>query len=274
MARKSSLASIVVTTFNEEVEYLKIFLKRELHTIKKSKYKITLCLIFELKEKYKFNEIKEIFEKEQKNGFLKLLINEKGKGFSNCLNFGILNCDSKFIFRLDTDDISINKRYDYQIESMINKDSHLSYSDLINIKNYNLIKYPPVRYLYLSLLIGINPIPHVSVCFDREIFIKNIGLYNNQLSKSEDFEYWVRYILKFGLRKIYKEKEPMTIYNTNGAQIKSRASAINQIRIRLKFLKRNLLSVVLFIGILPNLIRILFPKFLINLKYFITSIKS
>ena len=59
MAKKSSLASVVVTTFNEEVEYLKLFLKRELQTIKKSKYKITLCLVFELKEKYKFHEIKK-----------------------------------------------------------------------------------------------------------------------------------------------------------------------------------------------------------------------
>lgn len=274
MATKSSLATVIVTTFNEDIEDLKRFLKRELLTIKRSKYKITLNLIFESKEKFKFNKIKENFKAEQKSGFLKLLINQKGEGFSDCLNFGILNCDSKFIFRLDTDDISINKRYDYQIESMINYHYHLSYSDLVNKNNNKIIKSPTVRFLYLSLIFGINPIPHVSVCFDRKIFVENIGLYNNQLSKSEDFEYWVRYILKFGTKKIFKEKEPMTVYNVKGAFIKSRESAISQIYIRFKFFKQHLLSIILLGGIFPNLIRIIFPKLIIKFKYFITSKKS
>ena len=121
---------------------------------------------------------------------------------------------------------------------------------------------------------GMNPIPHVSVCFDRKIFVENIGLYNNQLSKSEDFEYWLRYILKFGTKKIFKEKEPMTVYNVKGAFIKSRESAISQVYIRFKFFKQYLLSIILLGGIFPNLIRIIFPKLIIKFKYFVTSKKS
>ena len=55
-----------------------------------------------------------------------LLINNDGKGFASCLNYGIQNTNSEFIFRLDTDDRTNPKRIINQLEIMESQDIDIS----------------------------------------------------------------------------------------------------------------------------------------------------
>ena len=67
-------------------------------------------------------------------GFLPLLLtNESGIGFSSCLNYGIKNTNSKYIFRLDTDDRTNANRLLHQIEIMDKEDVDIC-SGYIKIK--------------------------------------------------------------------------------------------------------------------------------------------
>ena len=104
--------------------------------------------------------------------------------------------------------------------------------------------------------LGTNPIAHPSICLKREILYFG---YNENLTKCEDFDLWVRIFLN---RKVNFKclTYPITKYNTKRAYEKNKSNAFNQLIIRLKFsFKFIFFGFIMIIGIFPNLLRLLIP---------------
>ncbi len=263
--------SIVCTTFNQNIKEITSFLLYELDSCEKCKHNIDLIIIFEKEENTKAEKISAYLKKFIISKKLKIFVNFEGRGFSSCLNYGIQKSDSKYIFRLDTDDRSCKNRYDYQINLMEKCKHNICYSDLINLNTEKVIKYPSPKMLKIYILLGMNPLPHVSICLNKDFFMNKIGLYNDKLSRSEDFDLWLRYISENGIDGIIKCPTALTYYNIKGSFEKSRESSLSQIKIRIKSFRNNNLKLISILGILPNLIRLIFPKFIIYVKHAISK---
>ena len=124
-------------------------------------------------------------------------------------------------------------------------------------QNKKIIKYPTnIREILLFIALGMNPIAHPTVCIKRDLLLP----YNNKLYRAEDFELWVRLILS-GNFKYKGFSIPLTKYNNLRSLEKDSENAIAQIKIRTKILiKIFIIGTALFIGIIPNLIRIILGK--------------
>lgn len=259
-------AIILSTSFAEDEKYLIEYLKHLSNICKsvKFKYLVLPVLVFE-----KFEEKKKLFiQKKIASEKIEikplLLINNEGKGHSSCLNYGIKNTNSKFIFRLDTDDKTNPDRIINQLDYMESKLIDIS-SGYMEDQNGNILKYPSNFFeMGLMMAIGTNPIAHPSVCIRRESLYLS---YNESLSRCEDFDLWIRYFLN-GSKNIKVFKKPITKYNTDRSFQKDKENATVQLKIRLKYIKKFILiSLILLIGIFPNILRIIFPRhFLLFLR--------
>ena len=211
---KKISSEIIVTTFNQSDYYLRDFMEREIKTCFKSYHKPLITLIFERNEIQKANNLDSFLSPKYSKEQYKILINNKGRGFPSCLNFGILNSKSKYIFRLDTDDHSHESRYDKQIEILERNKAFICYSDIFEKETNKKITFPNINLLYLFVMIGLNPIPHISVCFNRNYILKNFGLYDEDLKRSEDFNLWIRALIIKGKDVFIKAEQPLVYYST------------------------------------------------------------
>lgn len=259
-------AIILSTSFAEDEELLIEYLKHLSDICKsvKFQYSILPVLVFEKSEEKKKLSIQKKITSEKIEIKPLLLINNDGKGHSSCLNYGIKNTNSKFIFRLDTDDTTNPERIINQLTYMESKLINIS-SGYMEDQNGKLLKYP-LNFFEMGLMmaIGTNPIAHPSVCIRRESLYLS---YNENLSRCEDFDLWIRYFLN-GANNIKVFKKPITKYNTKRSIQKDKQNALAQLKIRFKYIRKFLLlSIILLIGIFPNILRIIFPRnFLLLLR--------
>ena len=111
--------------------------------------------------------------------------------------------NSKFIFRLDTDDKTNPDRIINQIEYMESKLIDIS-SGYMEDQNGKLLNYPSNFFeMGFMMAIGTNPIAHPTVCIRRESLYLS---YNENLSRCEDFDLWIRYFLNGSKNiKVFKD---------------------------------------------------------------------
>ena len=148
-------AVILTTTYGEPLTEIYTFAKKVIQNCKdiNHKYGVSLVIIFEKSELNKAQDLQKKLSKEDLQDFSEIFINNLGSGFCSCLNYGIKNSKSKYIIRLDTDDLLITNRLDLQLSKMIKEDLDLTYGDMRSEKG-RLIKYP--RNIFLSSSFIIN----------------------------------------------------------------------------------------------------------------------
>ena len=259
-------AIILSTTYGESEKEIIQFLNHLCKNcaIVAEKYNVLPVLVFEQSEIFKFRKIKKYFNEKELVVFPKLLLNQNSKGFSACLNYGIQRSNSNFIIRLDTDDRLDKNRLYLQINQMYNNELDICSSYMKDNKGKTL-KYPKnLSQILFMTSIGCNPIAHPSVCIRRDILI---NAYNEELVYCEDFELWIRLFFSKSL-KFSCLNHPLTKYNTLRSKEKDKINAYYQLRIRIKYLRKLIiLFLPLFIGIFPNLLRIVFRgNFLLNIR--------
>lgn len=249
---KNMDAVILCTTFDESFEEIFNFSSKVInHCIEiKPKYKVSLVLVFEKSENKKANLLEKKLNKFDKS-FFKILVNEEGAGFSACLNHGIENTKSDFIFRIDSDDKLLNNRIDSQLTAMINNKLDLSYGEMIDYEG-NLIRYPKSLFgTYLAIGLGANPIPHPTVCVRRDPIFK----YDSKINKAEDFDLWIKYFMNPS-KKIETLGFPITKYSNQRSFLKNKDNSKAQIKIRIKYIKKLLpILISLSTGLIFNLVR-------------------
>jgi glycosyltransferase involved in cell wall biosynthesis len=134
------------------------------------------------------------------------VIHQKGKGFVEALNYGILASRGKYIARMDADDISLLNRLEKQVKVVeeLNLDLVGGWAYIINEAGSIIGKRTPpadLRIIRRTIMLY-NPFIHSTMFFKRSI-LGCSGFYNKALFGSEDYDLWLRIIsLGYGFRNL------------------------------------------------------------------------
>lgn len=105
------LVTVLMSVYNEEVNILDLAIE----SVLKQTYKNFRFLII-IDNANNFNAIETVREYMESDERIQLFINESNLGLAGALNRGIEKIDTKYIARMDADDIAISNRLEKQIE--------------------------------------------------------------------------------------------------------------------------------------------------------------
>ena len=256
MENKSNIEAIILsTTYRENLQDIISFLKKiclKCENVKEY-YSVYPAFVFEKSEEKKYKSVLNFFKNYKTSIKPILLKNNKGSGFSSCLNFGISETNSEWILRIDTDDEIEECRIINQLNIMKKDNLDICYG-YMQEQNGKILKYPSNNLSLLThLSLGLNPIAHPTVCIKRESLFLS---YNEELNRCEDLELWINLFIKDGFKSRCLNY-PLTLYNTKRSYEKDSENAKTQIKIRLKYgLKFILIGIALISGIFNNLLRL------------------
>lgn len=160
-------------------------------------------------------------------------------GLSHALNVSIMACRTEFYARMDSDDVALPERLEFQVEYMTDHPEvdivggwAWEFSGDQPAQGY-LKKLPEDHEQLASLLHYLNPLVHPTVMFRHRVFAK-VGLYDTTFRLEEDLELWSR-AFRRGAR-FANVPHPVIYYRTNG--VISRRSSWDAImcviRVRMK----------------------------------------
>ena len=155
------------------------------------------------------------------------------KGLPYALNQSIIDCDTKYYARMDSDDISFKDRIKKQVDFLEeNNDIDILGAWAIEFENdYEtekgfINKRPNDKTKIQEYFHYMNPLIHSTVVFRKNIFDK-IGFYNENFITDQDLELWSR-ALKSDLQ-IYNIQEPLIYFRVKGRlQRRSQMMAIKR----------------------------------------------
>ncbi len=140
-------------------------------------------------------------------------------GISAALNFGLQECRSKYIIRIDADDLMEKTRVQKQIEFMEENPGISVLGSQIELFNdegiMGMSNYPTKNEEIIGQMSYLNAIAHPSVILRRETII-NLGFYDPYYDGIEDFELWQRLIQKGA--QFENLPEPLTRYRIHQKQ--------------------------------------------------------
>lgn len=140
------------------------------------------------------------FEKiKSKQTLLKIIKIDKNVGLGHALNIGLAHCSYSWIVRMDSDDISMPKRFVDLKKSIttFGKSIDVIGANIIefqdSIENFNLERIVPrTHFEIVKLLKWRSPMNHVSVAI-KKVALQNVGGYKD-FKWFEDYYLWVRMI--------------------------------------------------------------------------------
>jgi glycosyltransferase involved in cell wall biosynthesis len=179
------LLSVVIPTLNSER-----YLRFALESIINQSFKDYECVVVDGGSTDSTLNILDSYRSRMKS--LKI-IEEKKASISTQLNTGIRSSDSKFIGRMDSDDICLPERFKLQINKL--NEGYNIVGGAINVFGATptrKITYPEQSELLLLFSTIRNPFAHPSVLMDRIIN----PIYNEDYDGIEDYELWSRIILE------------------------------------------------------------------------------
>ncbi len=121
-------------------------------------------------------------------------------GLGKALNKGLEHCSNEWVFRMDTDDICVEKRFEYQLQFIKNNPNVVLFGGQIlefdkNVNDANKLKPVPEEYSdILSFSKKRNPFNHMTVAYKKSIILSLHG-YQHHLFM-EDYNLWLRVISK------------------------------------------------------------------------------
>jgi glycosyltransferase involved in cell wall biosynthesis len=171
-----------------------------------------------------------------------LIENDHNIGLTKSLNKGLKIAKGEYIARMDADDISEINRFEKQIDVLQkNPDYTVVGSNIFLIDDTGLIieqiKYPETTEENLGNIFFDNTIVHSSAMF-RKDFVMSLGGYNEEYSKSQDYDLWLNIIENGGL--LYNIQESLLKYRIHAGSISNKfgseqeQNAIRIVRRRLK----------------------------------------
>ena len=155
--------------------------------------------------------------------------NSKNIGLTKSLNFLIEKSSGKYIFRQDSDDVSLSQRFQEQLNVLEREIYQVCTSRAINMQNNKTI---PGLSSWVPKKISIkfkNPYIHGTLAIQKSL-LNNIGNYDEDYLYAQDFKLFLDLIKKN--KKIFEIKKPLYKLNT-----KNNISTINKDKQRSYFLK-------------------------------------
>jgi glycosyltransferase involved in cell wall biosynthesis len=139
--------------------------------------------------------LKSLLREEQ---FTPVICDYKKDGFPAMLNRGLEYCHGQFVARQDDDDISMEDRFELQVNQLNTNDALvLSCGFAEVVDRYGVLLYsinqPEDGNLLAQALTQNNVIPHSSAMF-RKTTIEIMGGYRLDLHGCEDYDLWLRMI--------------------------------------------------------------------------------
>ncbi len=211
--------------------------------------------------------------KERLGQNLKVIKLKENLGLGDALAIGLKECSFELVARMDSDDISLPKRFEKQLEifeknknidicsswiSEFEKDEGNIYAYRRLPENHNdIVKFAKLR----------SPINHPAAMFKKSAVLQ-AGNYQKMLL-IEDYYLWVRMILK-GF-KFYNIQEVLVNMRAGKDQLARRQGlkyAINELKVQYLFYKMGFLNLYEFLRnlVLKFSVRIM-PKFILRVVY-------
>ena len=169
---------------------------------------------------------------------INLVHNEKNLGLIATLNRGIHISRGEYIARMDSDDISLPRRFETQVKAM---DKHGdwgicgSWVRILGGPDSGTVQCYPTKskYLLCELLFD-SPIAHPSIMIRKETIFKSNEYYDENFKHAEDYDLWCRLAKITSMSNIPKI---LLNYRIHGSQTGSKhsaeqKSAANRIRFR------------------------------------------
>ena len=132
--------------------------------------------------------------KEKLGGRLNVLVNEENLGLTKSLNRGLAVAEGEYIARMDSDDISMPRRFESQADFL---DSHPDVSILggslqefdDSCENLNVRRYPASPADVKRYIAKASPLAHPTVMMRRSIFDDGLR-YDERYRTSQDIALW------------------------------------------------------------------------------------
>lgn len=223
------LISVIMSTLNTDKEYL----KEAINSILNQTYKNFEFII--IVDGGNDDKIIEKINDER----IKIIKHEKSIGLTKSLNEAIKISKGKYIARMDSDDISLKKRFEHQVKYMeenIDIDIVSMFYEEFgkNRKEVREVFFKPDE--IKCKLFFTNLIAHPSVMIRKDFLDKNNILYNEDFIYSQDFEMWTRCV---NVGKIAIIPKMGLYYRIHDKQISTEKSN-KQLELYYKVLARNL----------------------------------
>jgi glycosyltransferase involved in cell wall biosynthesis len=148
-----------------------------------------------------------------------VITKNKNTGYTKSLNLGLNLAQGKYIARMDSDDISLPKRFQLQIDLMEKNPEIILCGTSFKLMNSSKVINHPNGHseIVLKLLEG-TAFGHPTVMIRNEILKNNNIVYNHEYEPAEDYFMWTQ-LVKFG----YVENIPevLLLYRVHSNQVSS-----------------------------------------------------
>jgi glycosyltransferase involved in cell wall biosynthesis len=136
-------------------------------------------------------------------------------GVGNAIKYGLTLISTKYVLRLDADDLMVNGRIQKQISFMENNpDCYLLGSQISPIGNQRVNSYPLVdKDIRLKISHG-NTFADPAVIF-RHDATKDVCIFKGNIDGAEQYEYWLQLS---SLGEMYNLNEVLTLYRIHDQQ--------------------------------------------------------
>lgn len=180
--------TVLMSVYNDEK-----YLRKSIESILNQTFKDFVFLIFDDASSDRSNEILRYYEKKDKR--IKLVTNEANKGLSYNLAEGISMSETKWIARMDADDIAIENRLELQVSHILNNPNvDILGGYVIDIDEEGVekeLRKVPTSHKEITSLIWACPFIHPTVMLRKEAVVK-AGSYDKNLRRRQDYDLWFR----------------------------------------------------------------------------------
>lgn len=176
--------------------------------------------------------------KKNNSSVLKSVRLDKNMGLATALKVGLEECTNDIVARMDSDDISVEDRFEKQLKVMLTGHfdvvgSNTLYFDDNTKAIVGIKKNPETMDEVLVYAKRRSPVGHVTAMFKKESVL-SVGSYENVL-RFEDYWLWIRMIMA-GM-KFYSIQEPLVLVRYNDSMVERRGG-IKYMKLEWEFLKR------------------------------------
>ncbi len=196
--------SVIMSVFNNE-ETLEESIKSILNQTFKD-FELLICNDASTDSSSKI--IKRLKEKDKR---IKMFENPKNIGLTKSLNILIKNSEGDYLARQDSDDISLNYRFQYQLECFKKYDCDFVLSRAKLKDSNKLIPWLSHNIPAFIVIKKKNPFIHGTLMIKKEI-MNQVGNYNEDFLYAQDYKLFID-LIERGIR--FKHiREPLYILNT------------------------------------------------------------
>lgn len=195
--------SILVSSYNTKTIYIQECLESIKHQI--GLFNIELVWVNDGSDKLNTLLLKKCLENFGKTTrFTKIVYheNEKNMGIGYSLNLGVNLCSNELIIKMDSDDIMIENRIEKQIHYMLDNPNvqvcggqinmfRENITNVVSATNHKSIFFDEFKKKPIHWLVN-----HPSLCYRKSAII-NVGNYNPNFIKTEDFELMLRILKQY-----------------------------------------------------------------------------